>query len=108
MPESENPIYTAIYVADLNMPWVNNLKAKRSLVKPMVEKMKIRLPVSVARVDGLNAHAWERIAVTAISHDIAWLERLLEQIHSFVCSQASYEVTVLDSVVERWDLPNRA
>jgi len=104
MSQKRAPIYTAVYIAELSMPWVKSLKEKRSLVKPMTEKMKVRFPVSVARVDGLNAHHWERIAVSAIGHDAEWLERLLEKIHKFVCAQASYDVRVLDSVVEVWDL----
>lgn len=104
MPQKRVPIYIAVYLADLSMPWVRSLKEKRSIIKPMTEKMKVRFPVSVARVDGLNAHSWERIAVTAVSQNAEWLEQLLERIHRFVCAQASYEVKVVDSAVELWDL----
>ena len=45
----------------LEMPWVASLKEKRSLIKPVTEKLKVRFPVSVARLAGLDAHEWELI-----------------------------------------------
>lgn len=105
MPKKQAPIYIAVYIADLSLPWVTNLKEKRAIIRPVTERLKVRYPVSVARLDGLNAHTWERIGVTAISHDALWLEQLLERVHGFVCAQGSYEVLLRDSVVEVWDLP---
>lgn len=98
-------IYIAVYVADLRMPWVASLKEKRGLVSPVTEKLKIRFPVSVARLDGLNAHDWERIGVTAISHDALWLESLLGRVDAFVRANGSYEVEVRESSIDIWDLP---
>ena len=98
------PIYIAVYIADLRTPWVRSLKEKRGIIKPVAEKLKTRFPVSVARLDGLNAHAWERLGVTAISHDALWLESLLERVHSFVSSQGDYAVEVLSQAVEVWEL----
>lgn len=103
MPPKNAPIYIAVYIADLSMPWVKSLKEKRSIIKPVTEKMKIRFPVSVARVDGLNARDWERIAVSAVSHDAVWLEQLLARVHRFVCAQANYDVKLIDSAIEHWD-----
>lgn len=103
MPTS--PIYIAVYIADLRMPWVKSLKAKRSIITPVTEKLKTRYPVSVARLDGLNAHHWERIGASAISHDAIWLESLLARVDAFVRSHAECEVELIDSVVEVWDLP---
>lgn len=97
-------IYVAIYIADIRTPWVKSLKEKRRIVKPVVEKLKVRLPVSVARLDGLNDYTWERVGVSAISADGVWLEGLLERVHSFVCAQGSYEVQVVSSSVEVWDV----
>ncbi|MGL4610050.1 MAG: DUF503 domain-containing protein [Trueperaceae bacterium] len=99
-----NLIYIGIYLADLAMPWVTSLKEKRAMVLPVTEKLKVRFPVSVARLDGLNAHDWERIGVTVISHDAVWLEGVLSKVHDFVVSHGSYEVTVLEQTVEVWDI----
>jgi uncharacterized protein len=99
-----NLIYIGIYIADLAMPWANSLKEKRAMILPVTEKLKSRFPVSVARLDGLNAHDWERIGVTVISHDAVWLEGVLNRVHDFVVSHGTYEVSVLEQTVEVWDL----
>ncbi|HEX2865023.1 MAG TPA: DUF503 family protein, partial [Deinococcales bacterium] len=44
--------FVGVYQARLVMPWVRSLKEKRSLVKPVTERLKARFPVSVARLDG--------------------------------------------------------
>ncbi len=74
------------------------------MILPVTEKLKARFPVSVARLDGLNAHDWERIGVTLISHDAVWAQGVLGRVHDFVVSHGSYEVTVLEQTVEVWDV----
>ena len=85
--------YLGSYVCRLEMPWVDNLKEKRALVRPVVERLKSRFPVSVARLDGLNAHDWEVIAVVTVSHDAAWVEETLRHVADFVAGQGEYRVT---------------
>ena len=97
-------IYIGVYVADLEMPWVTSLKEKRSLVRPVTERLKTRFPVSVARLDGLNEHGWERIGATAISADPVWLDGLLNKVHSFVAAHGDYRVRFSDISVEVWDV----
>jgi uncharacterized protein len=58
--------YTGLYTVRLGMPWVQSLKEKRALVRPVVERLKARFPVSVARLAGLNDHDFEVIGV--VSH----------------------------------------
>ncbi len=77
-------VYIGVYLVRLEMPWVRSLKEKRSLVKPVAEKLKARFPVSVARLDGLDSHDWELLGVTAISSDAVWLEGLLGKVAAFV------------------------
>lgn len=79
-----NPVYVGVLLVTLEMPGVHGLKEKRSLILPITERLKARFPVSVARLDGLNAHAWERIGVSAISADPGWLERVLGSALAFV------------------------
>ncbi len=96
-------IYLGVYLADLDMPWVGSLKEKRALVKPVTEKLKSRFPVSVARLEGLNEHAWERIGAVAISHDPVWLESLLNDVHDFVLRHGDFRVERSSIRVEVWD-----
>ncbi len=79
-----NPVYVGVLLVTLETPAVHSLKEKRALILPITERLKARFPVSVARLDGLNAHAWERIGVSAISADPGWLERVLGSALTFV------------------------
>ena len=97
-------IYIAIYIAEVRCPWVRSLKEKRSLIKPVTEKLKLRFPVSVARLDGLNEHSWEQLGVTAISSDAIWLEDLLNRIEAFIQSQGDFELKTLNKTVDVWEL----
>ncbi|MFN3265245.1 MAG: DUF503 domain-containing protein [Deinococcales bacterium] len=94
--------YIGVYTARLEMPWVSNLKEKRALVRPVTERLKARFPVSVARLDGLDAHDWEIIGVVSISHDAVWLDGLLQNVADFVVANGEY--TVCNETFEVLDL----
>jgi uncharacterized protein len=85
--------YIGVYTARLEMPWVHNLKEKRALIRPVTERLKARFPVSVARLEGLDAHDWEVIGAVSISHDAVWLEELLQNVSGFVAGNGEYRVT---------------
>jgi uncharacterized protein YlxP (DUF503 family) len=102
--EKPATIYIGVYLAELELPWVTSLKEKRAAIKPVTEKLKSRFPVSVARLDGLNDHDWERIGATAISHDAVWLRSLLDKVHTFVSSHGEYRVRWSETQVEVWEL----
>ncbi|MEX2536723.1 MAG: DUF503 domain-containing protein [Trueperaceae bacterium] len=97
------PAYVGVLLIELSMPWAKSLKEKRSLIMPVTEKLKVRFPVSVARLAGLDAHDWELIGVSAISHDAVWLEGMLRKALDFVGAR---EATVLRSQldIEAWEL----
>lgn len=101
-------VYVGVYTAELSMPWVRSLKEKRSLVRPITEKLKTRFPVSVARLDGLNEHTWERIGAVAISADPAWLEDVLNKVHSFVSAHGDFRIVTWDISIDVWDDPDDA
>jgi uncharacterized protein len=94
--------YVAVLHLELSMPWVRSLKEKRALVAPLVERLRHRFPVSVARVAGLDDHAWARLAVAAVGSDAATLERVMARVERFV---AGSDVRVSGSrlEVEPWD-----
>ncbi len=95
-------VYVGVYLARLEMPWVSSLKEKRSLIKPVTEKLKVRFPVSVARLGGLDAHDWELIGATAISADPVWLEGMLGKVGDFVAAHGVYRVAESSVELELW------
>ena len=84
--------YIGVLTLRLEMPWVSNLKEKRALVRPVVERLKVRFPVTVARLGGLDAHDWELIGVTTISNDHEWIEQTLKMASDFVAAGGEYRV----------------
>ena len=85
--------YIGTLTLRLEMPWVATLKEKRALVRPIVERVKSRFPVSVARLDGLDTHDWEVVGVVTISNDAAWVEETLRHVADFFAVQGEYSVT---------------
>ena len=95
-------IYIAVYLVKLECPWVSSLKEKRSLIAPLVNKLKSRYSLSVARLDGLDAHGWEQIGVSVIGADRVELERLLHKIDDFVAAHSLCTVGENSIEVEVW------
>ncbi len=96
------PVYVGVLLITLEMPGVRSLKQKRSLILPVTERLKARFPVSVARLEGLDAHGWERIGISAISADAAWLDRTLGSALAFVEGRG-LGVRASSIEVEVWD-----
>ncbi len=99
----ETNIYIGVFQARLEMPWVHSLKEKRALVKPVVEKLKVRYAVAAARLGGTGEHTWETIGVSAISSDRVLLEGLLRNVEAFVAAQGDYRVSESRIDLELWD-----
>lgn len=95
-------VYVGVYLARLELPWARSLKEKRAVVKPVTEKLKVRFPVSVARLEGLNAHTWEVIGASALSSDAVWLEGLLNSVDAFVRSIAECRVSASRIELAPW------
>ena len=95
-------VYIGVCLLMFEMPWVHSLKEKRALVKPVAEKLKNRFPVSVARLDGLNAHGWERVGMSAISNDPQWLEMTLNKASAFASSISECRVYEESLEIEHW------
>jgi uncharacterized protein len=94
--------HVAVLHVELSMPWAQSLKEKRSIVTPLVEKVRRRFPVAVARVAGQDAHDWERLAITAVGADADELHTVMTRVERFLASgDARVRASSLD--VEVWD-----
>lgn len=100
--------YIGTYTCTLETPWVRSLKEKRALIKPVTEKLKARYPVTVARLDGLDAHDWETIGVVTLSNDHQWVQDTLrmvsEVMHTSGC-EVTNEHTSIVPLEEVLDVP---
>jgi uncharacterized protein len=96
--------YLGLYTARLEMPWVSSLKEKRALVKPTVERLRQRFPVSAARLAGQDEHSWEIIGFSLLGHDGVWVETVLREAGNFIAAQAEYRVSKEEWSIEEVDL----
>lgn len=86
---------------DLYLPGSTSLKAKRSVLKPLLAQVRQRFEVAVAEVDYQDVWQSAQIAIAAISNDDGHLYALLE--HAVHWIEENYRsVTVL-----RWDIELR-
>ncbi|GEM87825.1 DUF503 domain-containing protein [Meiothermus granaticius] len=91
--------YLGLYTARLEMPWVSSLKEKRALVKPVVERLRSRYPVSAARLAGQDEHGWEVVGFSLLGYDGVWVETVLREAADFIAAQGEFRV-----VEERWSI----
>ena len=95
-------IYVGVLTVRFSTPFVRSLKEKRSLIKPVTEGLKVRFPVSVARLAGLDDHDRELIGVAAIAADPVWLRGMLDRAAEFVASKG-VPVAASSVDIEVWD-----
>jgi uncharacterized protein YlxP (DUF503 family) len=94
----------AVLIVDVEMPWVQSLKEKRGVITPLIERLRHRFALSVARLDGLDAHRWERLGVVAIGADRTVLERLMGRARDTVAA-ADLRIVRERLDIEPWDDP---
>ncbi len=98
------PAYVGVYTARLEMPWVRSLKEKRALVRPVIERIKARFPVSAARLEGQNAHKWEAVGFVVIGAEAEWVEATLRRVAAFLEENGAFAVREVGLEVVRFDL----
>lgn len=82
--------YVGSYTVRLEMPWVHSLKEKRALIRPVIERLRVRFPVSAARLNGLNAHTWEEVGFVVLGSDGGWVEKMVREAASFIAAGGNY------------------
>jgi uncharacterized protein len=84
---------------ELHLPESRSLKAKRAVVKPILEGTRRRFMVAAAEVD--HQDHWQRasLGMAAVAGSAAHVEEVLDQVERFVWSHP--EVEVLEAT-RRW------
>jgi uncharacterized protein YlxP (DUF503 family) len=88
-------VFVAALAIELRLRDCRSLKAKRSVVRPLVEGVRRRYQVAVAEVG--RHDAWQRatIGVAAVGGDEAHVRDVLDEVERFVWSWP--EIEVLDA-----------
>ena len=81
---------------DLHIPEARSLKAKRSVVKPIVEGLRRRYQVAVAEVG--HQQQWQRalVGVAAVASTAGHVGEVLDEVERFVWSFPEIEVIEAD------------
>lgn len=82
----------AAMILDVHLPACRSLKEKRSVLRPVLERLQRRFGVSVAEVD--HQDLWQRagLGVAVVSGSGAVLAQLLDDVERYVWAQAEIEV----------------
>lgn len=88
----------AIVQVELFLPESNSLKAKRSIIRSLIQKLRNKFNVSVAEVDGLDK--WQRatIGIAAVSNETKVLEKVAQEVIKLLENEDRAEV--IDSKIE--------
>jgi len=96
-------MHAAAACFDLHVPDSRSLKAKRAAIRPIVDGLRHRFPVSVAEVDHQNR--WQRaaIGVAVVGSSATQVREVLASVERFVV--AAPDVEVLDVETEWFEQP---
>ena len=95
--------YLGLYTARLETP-ARSLKEKRALIKPALERLKARFPVSAARLYGLDARGYEVVGFTLLGNDPAWVEETMRAAARFLAEAGGFQVALEEFRLEAFEL----
>lgn len=102
MTEATGGVWVGVLTFVVTTPGARSLKDKRGMITPIVERLRRRFPVSVARLSDLDRRDRERLGVVIVSADPEVCRQVLERALAFAESFGlRLEATRLD--VDRWD-----
>ena len=89
-------MHCAAVEIDLHIPEARSLKAKRAVVKPIVEGLRRRFRVAVAEVD--HQDQWQRagIGVAAVASSPAHVADILDEVERLVWSNPDVQVLSME------------
>ncbi len=100
---SEPPaVWVGVLTFVVRTPGARSLKDKRGLVTPIVERVRSRFRVSVARLEGLDRLDRETLGAVVLSADPELCRSVLDRIRSFA-EGFGLRVEDVRCEVERWD-----
>lgn len=90
----------AICVIELHIPTANSLKAKRQVIKSLVQRLRNKFNVSVSEVGCQNLWQRAELGMAVICHTGAGADSIMEKIFAFVEEES--RVTIISSQIENY------
>ena len=92
-------LFVGVLDVDLHLPECRSLKAKRAVLKPIVEGVKRRFSCAAAEVEYQNKWQRARIGVAVVASSEAHASDILDEVERFVWSHPDVQVLQID---RRW------
>jgi len=69
---------------ELHIPRAQSLKAKRAVLRPIIDGCRHRYPVAIAEVD--HQDTWQRsgLGISAVSSNVSHVEEIIDEVERFV------------------------
>ena len=93
-------MFVGVLELTLLLPYAPSLKAKRSVVRSVIERVRARFKVSVAEVGANDVHQRAVVGVSTVGNDSALVHTVLNQVTDAVASHAAGEAELVDIRVE--------
>lgn len=90
----------AIGTLELHIPAVNSLKAKRQIIKSLVQRLRNRFNVSVSEVGSQDLWQKAELGMAVVCHNGAGADSIMEKIFSFV--EQENGVDIINFQVEKY------
>jgi uncharacterized protein YlxP (DUF503 family) len=85
-------MHAAVVCYDLHVPQSRSLKAKRAVLRPLLEGARHRFAVSVAEVGYQDQWQRSEVAVAAVASSASHLDDILDSVDRFIWSHPEIEV----------------
>lgn len=78
---------------DLHLPACRSLKAKRAVLRPLLDGVRARYPVAIAETAWQDTWQRSQVAVAAVSSSAKVAQEIVDDVERFVWSLPDLEVT---------------
>jgi uncharacterized protein len=78
---------------DLHLPTCRSLKAKRSVLRPILDGVRAHYPVSIAETEWQDNWQRAQLGIAAVSGSARVVQEIVDDVERFVWSQPDIEVT---------------
>lgn len=90
-------MHLLVVTASLRAPWCTSLKDKRSVVKPLVQKIRQQFNISANESGHQDSHTMMEITIAGLSFDTASGDSLNEALYGFIQRNTQAEIIAWDA-----------
>ena len=85
-----------VMTAQLHMQGIGSLKAKRSIVKGLIGKLKSRFNISISEIDHQDSKTRSLIAVAIVSNDRRFIDQQFDSIINFMRNDGRFYLAQIE------------